>query len=94
MLKYLANKTSKMYFAKMRIKGKWKIREAEFGGRKLPTESFDKMILELDENSYQLSEGKVIDGGMIEQVRKSSPKALIITGSESSVFASHPFSPK
>jgi uncharacterized protein (TIGR03067 family) len=64
----------------MRIKGKWKIKEAELGGRKLPAKSFEKMILELDENSYQLSEGKVIDSGIIEQVKKTAPKALIITG--------------
>jgi uncharacterized protein (TIGR03067 family) len=64
----------------MRIKGKWKIKEAELGGRKLPAQSFEKMILALDKNSYQLSEGKVIDSGIIEQVKKSAPKALIITG--------------
>ena len=62
------------------IIGKWKIIEAELGGKKLPTDSFEKLILELDENSYQLIEGIVIDSGIVEPVAGSSPKALIITG--------------
>ena len=42
------------------LNGKWQIVEAELGGNKLPADSFMNMVLELDENSYQLSEGKVI----------------------------------
>jgi uncharacterized protein (TIGR03067 family) len=64
----------------MTIKGKWKIIEAELGGKKLPLESFDKMVLELDETSYQLIENKVIDSGMVEIIKDSTPKALVVIG--------------
>jgi len=64
----------------MTIRGKWKIAEAALGGKDLPADTFEKMILELDENSYQLIEGKVIDSGVIESIPNTSPKALEITG--------------
>jgi uncharacterized protein (TIGR03067 family) len=64
----------------MTIKGKWKIAKASLGGKALPASSFKNMILELDENSYQLIEGAVIDSGIIELIKKTSPKALSITG--------------
>ena len=64
----------------MTIRGKWKIAEAALGGKNLPATEFENMILEMDENSYQLIEGKVIDSGVIESVPDSSPKALEITG--------------
>ncbi|HEX4850158.1 MAG TPA: TIGR03067 domain-containing protein [Puia sp.] len=64
----------------MTIRGKWKIAEATLGGKPLPSSSFKKMILELDENSYQLIEGKVIDSGIIEPVDNSSPFAMDIIG--------------
>ena len=64
----------------MPIRGKWKIAEAALGGKSLPADSFENMILELDENSYQLIEGKVIDSGVIERIPNTSPKALEITG--------------
>ncbi len=64
----------------MKVTGKWQIVNAELGGRKLPPESFEKMVLELDETSYQLIEGKVIDSGLVEIDEKAEPKAMIITG--------------
>lgn len=64
----------------MTIKGKWKIAEAALGGKALPSSSFEKMVLELDENSYQLIEGKVIDSGIVEAVENSSPLAMDIIG--------------
>jgi len=64
----------------MTIRGKWKIAEAILGGEELPAATFEKMILELDENSYQLIEGQVIDSGVIESINNTSPKALEITG--------------
>ncbi len=64
----------------MPIRGKWKIAEATLGGKGLPASSFDKLVLELDENSYQLIEGRVIDSGIIEPIPNTSPKALKIIG--------------
>jgi uncharacterized protein (TIGR03067 family) len=64
----------------MSIRGKWKIAEAEFGGSKLASADFENLILELDETSYQLLEGKVIDSGIVELVREANPSALSITG--------------
>jgi len=64
----------------MTIRGKWKIAEASLGGKELPASDFENMVLEMDENSYQLIEGKVIDSGVIENIPDSSPKALEITG--------------
>ena len=62
------------------LNGKWQIVEAELGGNKLPADSFMNMVLELDENSYQLSEGKVIDSGLVGQIPDHDPPALSITG--------------
>ena len=64
----------------MTVTGKWKIENAELGGKKLPVDAFANIILELDETSYQLIEQKVIDSGVIEMVEDSSPAALSITG--------------
>jgi uncharacterized protein (TIGR03067 family) len=64
----------------MTLRGKWKIVEAALGGKNLPADEFENMVLELDENSYQLIEGKVIDSGVIESFPNTSPKALEITG--------------
>jgi len=64
----------------MTLRGKWKIADASLGGKTLPAETFENMVLELDENSYQLLEGKVIDSGVIESIPNTSPKALEITG--------------
>jgi uncharacterized protein (TIGR03067 family) len=64
----------------MSVTGKWKIIEAEFGGKQLPAIEFEQLVLELDETSYQLIEQKVIDSGVIEMVEDSSPAALSITG--------------
>jgi|SRR5215467_4325370 len=64
----------------MTIKGKWKIMEAELGGQRLPNAGFEKMVLELDDNSYQLIEEKVIDSGIIEPIPNTSEKALTVTG--------------
>ena len=63
----------------MELSGKWKIAEAELGGRQLPATSFDKMILEMDENSYQVHEDNVIDSGLLQQIAGSSPAAMTIT---------------
>ena len=64
----------------MTIRGKWKIVKAALGGKALPASGFKKMVLELDENSYQLIEDKVIDSGIIESIKGASPNALAITG--------------
>ena len=64
----------------MNLTGKWKILMAELGGSKLPAKSFDKMVLELDQTSYQLIEGKVIDSGLVEIDEAVVPNAMIITG--------------
>jgi uncharacterized protein (TIGR03067 family) len=64
----------------MTIIGKWKIVEAELGGLPIPAKGFEKMVLEMDETSYQLREEKVIDSGLIEPVNNANPKALIIAG--------------
>jgi uncharacterized protein (TIGR03067 family) len=64
----------------MIINGKWKITEAEFGGRKLPSKEFENLVLELDETSYQLIDEKVIDSGMIELSSNSVPASLTVTG--------------
>lgn len=62
----------------MTIRGKWKITEASLGGQELPASAFEKMVLELDENSYQLIENIVIDSGTIEPILNTSPKAIKI----------------
>jgi uncharacterized protein (TIGR03067 family) len=62
----------------MTITGKWKIVEAELGAEKLPLSRFEKMVLELDETSYQLIENKVIESGVIEHLDEASPKGLLI----------------
>jgi uncharacterized protein (TIGR03067 family) len=64
----------------MAIAGKWKIVEAELGGQPIPAKGFEKMVLEMDDTSYQLREDRVIDSGLIELVDNTSPKALIIAG--------------
>ena len=64
----------------MGIAGKWTIAEAELGGQKLPPQTFEKMVLELDKTSYQLMEDKVIDSGLLEVVKDTQPPALIIAG--------------
>ena len=64
----------------MTIIGKWKIVEAELGGLPIPAQGFEKMVLEMDETSYQLREEKVIDSGLIELVSNANPNALIIAG--------------
>jgi uncharacterized protein (TIGR03067 family) len=64
----------------MNILGKWKIAEAELGGKPLPVAAFEKLRLELDENSYQLIENEVIDSGFVEMVADSDPQALNIIG--------------
>jgi uncharacterized protein (TIGR03067 family) len=64
----------------MNLTGKWKIITAELGGKQLPAKSFAKMVLELDQTSYQLIEGKVIDSGLVEVDEKTTPKSIRITG--------------
>jgi uncharacterized protein (TIGR03067 family) len=64
----------------MSVIGKWKIMEAEFGGKQLPATEFENLVLELDETSYQLIEQRVIDSGVIDMVDDASPAALTITG--------------
>ncbi|MBS1918248.1 MAG: TIGR03067 domain-containing protein [Bacteroidetes bacterium] len=64
----------------MSINGKWKIEEAELGGKQLSASVFANMILELDETSYQLRENEVIDSGLIEMIGNREPQALLITG--------------
>jgi uncharacterized protein (TIGR03067 family) len=63
----------------MGITGKWKIVEAELGGQQLPASGFEKTILDMDENSYQLLEDKVIESGILQLLPGSSPKTMIIT---------------
>ena len=63
----------------MKLTGKWQIVKAELGGRKLPPKSFEKMILELDETSYQLIEGNVIDSGLVEINESANPSTMTIT---------------
>jgi uncharacterized protein (TIGR03067 family) len=64
----------------MQIKGKWKIAEAQLGGKSLPVASFENLVLDIDETSYQLIEKEVIDSGVVELVPGSNPRALNITG--------------
>ncbi|HTQ27010.1 MAG TPA: TIGR03067 domain-containing protein [Puia sp.] len=64
----------------MNITGKWKINQARLGARQLSPADFEKLVLELDENSYQLIEGKVIDSGIVEMIAGHTPDALSITG--------------
>ena len=64
----------------MKLKGKWRITAAELGGKKLAPEEFRNMVLELDENSYQLIEGKVLDSGLVTLIPGSNPLAMNITG--------------
>lgn len=64
----------------MKITGKWKITEAELGGKPLPVAAFENLRLELDETSYQLIEKEVIDSGIIEMVDDADPQALNIIG--------------
>ena len=64
----------------MNLTGKWKILQAELGGKEIPAESFDKMVLELDQTSYQLIEDKVIDSGLVEINQDVVPPAMTITG--------------
>jgi uncharacterized protein (TIGR03067 family) len=63
----------------MTITGKWKIAEAEYGGKPLPAETFKDLILDLDETSYQIIVQTVVDSGLIELINDSSPRALRIT---------------
>jgi uncharacterized protein (TIGR03067 family) len=64
----------------MKIQGKWKIVEAALGGKELSSADFADLILELDENSYQVIEGKVIDSGTVEKLPDHTPQALQIRG--------------
>ena len=64
----------------MQITGKWKIKEAELGGKPLPAAAFDNLLLEIDETSYQVIEKEVIDSGIVEIVDNTNPLALNITG--------------
>ena len=63
----------------MNIIGKWEIAEAEMGGKSLPTESFKDLILDLDETSYQIIVGTVVDSGLVELIPNHSPLALSVT---------------
>ncbi len=63
----------------MPLTGKWKIAEAELGGKTLPPEGYKNLILEMDENSYQILDEIVIDSGIIELFNDSFPKSLRIT---------------
>ncbi len=63
----------------MKITGKWKITEAELGGRPLPVAAFENLRLELDETSYQLIENEVIDSGVVEMTGETGRKGLHIT---------------
>jgi uncharacterized protein (TIGR03067 family) len=60
----------------MTISGKWKISAAELGGRQLPASEFDKQILEMDKNSYQVIEDKVVATGTLHRIRGSHPQAM------------------
>jgi uncharacterized protein (TIGR03067 family) len=62
----------------MEITGKWKITEAELGGKPLPVTAFESLRLELDETSYQLIEKEVIDSGIVEMQDGTDPQALNI----------------
>jgi uncharacterized protein (TIGR03067 family) len=64
----------------MQITGKWKIAEAELGGKPLPLASLQYLVLDIDKTSYQLIEKEVIDSGIVELVPGTDPKALNITG--------------
>jgi len=64
----------------MQIRGKWRITEAELGGKPLPVAAFENLRLELDETSYQLIEKEVIDSGIVEMVEDTEPKAMNIIG--------------
>lgn len=63
----------------MSLTGKWKVVEAELGGKKLPATRFDKITLELDQTSYQLIENQVVESGFIKLVEDAVPAALSIT---------------
>jgi uncharacterized protein (TIGR03067 family) len=63
----------------MTTSGKWKIVAAELGGRKLPTSEFEKQVLEMDKNSYQVIEDKVVATGTLQRIRGSNPRALTMT---------------
>jgi len=63
----------------MNIIGKWKIAEAEMGGKSLPTDTFRDLILDLDETSYQIIVQTVVDSGLVELINNRSPLALSIT---------------
>jgi uncharacterized protein (TIGR03067 family) len=79
--KYLVNKiVKKGLIYNMTIIGKWKIVDAELGGLPIPAQGLEKMVLEMDETSYQLSEEKVIDSGLIDSINNTSPKALVVAG--------------
>ncbi len=60
----------------MRIIGKWKIVEAELGAERIPLDSLGKLVLEMDETSYQVIEEKVIESGLLELLSGASPTAL------------------
>ena len=64
----------------MGITGKWRIAKAELGGKQLPGASFEKLVLDMDENSYQLLEDKVIESAILHLVPGSSPQTMVITG--------------
>lgn len=64
----------------MGITGKWKIAKAELGGHELPASGFEKMVLDMDENSYQLLEDKVIESGILQLIPGTSPGMIVITG--------------
>jgi uncharacterized protein (TIGR03067 family) len=63
----------------MGITGKWKIIEAELGGQKLPASGFEKLVLEMDENSYQLIEDKVIDSGLLQLIPGLLYPGMVLT---------------
>jgi|ERR1022692_3985225 uncharacterized protein (TIGR03067 family) len=64
----------------MKITGKWKITEAELGGKPLPVAAFENLRLELDKTSYQLIENEVINSGIVEMIDDTGPQALNIIG--------------
>jgi uncharacterized protein (TIGR03067 family) len=64
----------------MKITGKWKITEAELGGKPLPVAAFENLRLELDKTSYQVIENGVIDSGIVEMIDDTDPQALNIIG--------------
>ena len=63
----------------MKITGKWKIAEAEMGSKLLPADSFKDLVLDLDEKSYQIIVGTVVDSGLVELIPNHSPLALSVT---------------